>query len=562
MALFFIIFFITPGVWVYHTPMHKSPEHAPWVHKACRLLTLVFGMVYLSQFINYQAFLSTGDHGLNLYAAKAVLEGQRPYHDFHWFYGPLMLYYYAFCFKIFGVGLQSVLLGAVILKLLSGLLMFSICALYISPLLALCAAVWFWLFNFDFFYTYNNTGGITLGLFILYVLFLYFKTGLVRNLIWGSLACVALGMIKLNQGFCGIFCLNAGVMFHQWATHQKFPGSLRKYLITSSLVVPVFLIAANWLYVFGLPFYIIRQCFQYFGNDTQAWEYSSPLQVLAKMKDYLINRIRPHKDITAVTLFAGMSLIFLLYLKIKPVKKTERPGGNLVPISCLLLFVLAFAHEFWLSGVIFRSFWAQPFLFLLLFFSIGLAANRAHPRFQVILFLILIVLLGTRCVQKTNLIRSFKNQNQYLALDKARIYVGNPFDWIYTVTNTTRYLEKHMGTGESVFVLPYDPLYYFLLDRHSPTRQLAIVRFADIPPVQEQSIVAELEKTRPRWVILSNRSAVDNKGTGHLGVTYGLLVDQYIRENYTLQKEIGNWAGVAGWTNNHATKIFVRGHIP
>jgi len=549
--------------------MQNPPNNFPGVRKTCFLFTLLFGLFYLSQFINYQSLLSTGDHGLNLYAAQAVLEGQRPYHDFHWFYGPLTLYYYAFCFKIFGVGLQSVLLGAVILKLLSGLLVFSICALYISPIFALCAAAWFWLFNFDFFYTYNNTGGITLSLVIVYTLFLFFKKDRIKYLIFGSIACVGLGMVKFNQGLCGIFCLNAGVLLHQWSTRKKVSSPLKKYLLKSSLLVPVFLIAANWLYVLGLPFYIIRQCFQYFGNDTQAWDYASPLQIMINLKNYLFNRVWPHKDLAAVTLAAGMSLVYLIFSRINLAEKKNPPGG-LLPISCLIIFTLAFAHEYWLSGVIFRSFWAQPFLFLVMFFSIGLVASRFPARIQAGLFLCLFLVIGGRGVEKFQKVSSFKNQNQYLSLERANIYVGNSFDWIYTVTKTTRYLKENMGPDESVFVLPYDPLYYFLLDRRSPTRQVTIVQFTEIPERQERSIIAELEKSQPQWVIFSNRSAFDQKGTGRLGVTYGRLIDQYIRENYTLDKKFGNWAGVAGWTENHATCILrrkyivrvVRGHIP
>lgn len=538
--------------------MRTCPDSSPWIRKACLLLTLLFGVFCLGPFINYQAFLSTGDHGLNLYASQAILEGQKPYADFHWFYGPLMLYYYALCLKWFGVGIQSVLLGSVILKLISGLLIFGICVLYLSPMIAFGAAAWFWLFNFDFFYTYNHTGGITLSLLILYLLLLYYKTQKTGYLIAGSIACAALGMIKLNLGFCGIFCLNAGPVLQQMVKREQFPASLKKYLWASSLLVPVFLFAANWWFVRGLPFYVISQCYQYFGNDTDAWAYSTPWQVIINMKEYLISRVRPHNDLMAFTIVCFLAWMALCVRWMIPsVPKEKRRDEGLV-IATLSMFLVCFLHEYILSGVIFRAFWAQPFLFLLMFFSAGLALRLIPCKARTVFLLCLFAVLGTRCAMKIQKAGSFKNQNQFLALDRANIYVGNSFDWIYTVTNTTRYLQKHMHPDETLFVLPYDPLYYFLLDRLSPNRQVAMLKFVNIPEEQEQQIVDDLKKNPPRWVIMSNRATMDQQGTGQLGVTYGKRIDQYIKDNYTVDKEYGHWEGTPGWTANHSTRILQR----
>ena len=53
-------------------------------------LLILAGVCVLSPHFDYQPWLSQGDHGLNLYAAEASMRGERPYHDYHWFYGPLM----------------------------------------------------------------------------------------------------------------------------------------------------------------------------------------------------------------------------------------------------------------------------------------------------------------------------------------------------------------------------------------------------------------------------------------------------------------------------------------
>jgi hypothetical protein len=58
-------------------------------------LTGLTGLFLLLPGVQSQPFIATGDHGRDLYAAAAILQGEVPYRDFWWVYGPLMPYYYA-----------------------------------------------------------------------------------------------------------------------------------------------------------------------------------------------------------------------------------------------------------------------------------------------------------------------------------------------------------------------------------------------------------------------------------------------------------------------------------
>ena len=86
------------------------------------LLVFLAGILITAPYVNYQDFLSQGDHGRDLYAAQAVYRGELPYRDFWWVYGPLMPYYYGLFFKIFGVHISSMILGKLILRILGGIL--------------------------------------------------------------------------------------------------------------------------------------------------------------------------------------------------------------------------------------------------------------------------------------------------------------------------------------------------------------------------------------------------------------------------------------------------------
>src|SRR3989338_3946684 len=90
------------------------------------LATLLTGLFFLLPYHDFQLHLAQGDHGNNLYCFKKVMDGWRPYHDFWWVYGPLMLYYYGALMRFLGVNMHSVLIGYIFLQFLCGIVLYLI----------------------------------------------------------------------------------------------------------------------------------------------------------------------------------------------------------------------------------------------------------------------------------------------------------------------------------------------------------------------------------------------------------------------------------------------------
>lgn len=63
-------------------------------------------------------------------------------------------------------------------------------------------------------------------------------------------------------------------------------------------------------------------------------------------------------------------------------------------------------------------------------------------------------------------------------------------------------LEQRIQPGDSLFVFPYLPALYPLLDAHNPTRYLYL-QPGMMTPADEREAITEVETARPRWVVLA-----------------------------------------------------------
>ncbi|MCA9399431.1 MAG: glycosyltransferase family 39 protein, partial [Candidatus Omnitrophica bacterium] len=156
-------------------PFKLSPS------KICLFLTLLLGILIFYPRSNFQVRLAQGDHGRDLYSFQQTAQGAIPIHDYWTQNGPLMPYYYALIYKIFGSTIQSTLLGYYFLVLCAGLMIFLIAREFLSPLAALAGVLWYWTFRGEeFFYTYNHIGAVVCVLLSIYCLVRHIKNNTIR----------------------------------------------------------------------------------------------------------------------------------------------------------------------------------------------------------------------------------------------------------------------------------------------------------------------------------------------------------------------------------------------
>ncbi len=537
--------------------MSNSPSFSK---KFFLFLTIAFGCAYHTIHLNFQAWLATGDHGLVLYGAEKILEGQRPYHDFHYFYGPLMLYYYALWMKWLGIHLSSVLMGQTLLSIVTGTMLYQSLARFVRPAIGFFAAACFWLYGKTFFYTYNHIGIVALSAILFYLCVSYIDTPR-RRYVYGGLICAVLaGLIKLNFGIVMSLELILSVLIAQLLVHRQAFSKDNIILYIHGIVsVPLLIMGLSWLTVRGLPFHVIRQCYQYFGNDATVDEYPSiPENII-----FLVREISGRLQLEWITLVVAGGILILVIAQMIGQRSTSNhhhPNRNSIWCAWLItaIFLVGQCHEFILSGVYFRSFFSEPFYMILLGLSIGFMAQRAPAYLRRTVVGGLIAAAAAQLFITHLEVKHLRKPWQRLKFDRADVTIKNNPRWMYTVLNTIKFVNDHIPPDEAILFAPYDPLYYFLLDRDSPTRQLVFFEFTAIPDTQQQDIIRELNESRTQWIVLSNRIHSDDRGEGIFGTSHSRLIKRYLDDHFELVKTIGDWDKDYQWTDTCAVKILRR----
>ena len=370
------------------------------------ILTLLAGLFIFYPQIDYLPYISQGDHGRDLYAFSRAYEGDLPYQDYWWVYGPLMPYYYALFFKSLGVHVPALLTGKALLSLVSALLIYgTLLTATVTPLLALIGALWFLVFPPDFFITYNHTGGTTLLLALTFLVFQYLARPRVIFLYLGLGAVFFLSLVKLNFGVTGLFCLLVAVFgIDRTCKNPVTPG--KKIFYWAALVLPFFVFLVYGWFLRGLPVYALRQCLPYFGGD-QPYNISIPAGIGMLVKLTFENITATWQNIlftlvvvgataalAALPLASPFLLVFVAFVALAIMRSWRRGamialivtgtmllvGGQaivFVPVLILALPLLWWRSGFWTTAALgvmaywaiklFGSAWQLPILLVLAF---------------------------------------------------------------------------------------------------------------------------------------------------------------------------------------------------
>ncbi|MFA5260511.1 MAG: hypothetical protein WC450_04720 [Candidatus Omnitrophota bacterium] len=527
------------------------------------MFTLMAGIYILFPFHDFQYYLSTGDHGRELYSYKKALDGAVPYRDYSWLYGPFLLYYYALFYKIFGLTVQTVLWGQNLLILGIGLILYLTASLFMAPSLSMACALWYWTYRgTEFFYSYHNIGGVLAVLITLFFTFRYIKTARLNNVFYGFLSVTALLLIRLNMGLAILLAYFSSLLIVDYV--HKDPRRKKKKILYALLSATALIITViiYWVLMHPLPEYAIDQTFPY-THDQLAAERRGLLDTLTTFYKSILDKVP--SPLYRVIFGAGAALSLMQCLVLGMKKRIPAPQKEQLTLilSTLLIFFFFSLHEFIGSGVWFRFNWAFPVFLLLMFFLMHfLIAHSPLKTFTAVfyssLFFILSAGVSIEVLDIHHNINRIKSPGHLIHVGNNKIYTLQPPEWIQTVNQASQYIRDHVPAGQKIFTLPHDSLYNFLSERDNATRQLALFAHTGIPEEQERAIIADLERGDVNWVVESNRSRSEEFGMGTFGQTHCRMIADYIRANFEIVIQWGEWTRPPGWAWDHGVRIWKR----
>lgn len=522
------------------------------------LLTIISGIIALWPYQDFQYWISQGDHGRDLYAFKKTMQGSVPYRDYFWVFGPIMPYYYSLFFKIFGLHIHSILLAQNILILAVGILIFLTASIFLPGLLSYVVALWYWAFRgLDFFYTYNHIGAVVAMVASFYCLFLYVNKPRLKYVVWGCLSLLAVMLIRFNVGVVCLMAFSLGLLFAD--VIMKNPLARRNRLSHAAWAIGTLALAViiYILFFWKLPSHIFFQSFP-FKKDMRTDIAPSIFVALDWLFSYAVQfstSTLPRVFFSGVVLLSGAQTVFFLVNRTNPSNDKRKIMTCLLALSLYLLLPL---HEFILSGTFYRLCWIFPFTLIGCFFIIHHGIRSLSPSIKLLISMVLFFLSANSLLNDSIVLWTTKKPWHSLNLNGERIYTNQTPDWFFTVEKTTEFIRANVPPGQKIFALPFDPLYYFLTDRDSASRQLIFFEHTKIPPEQEQGVINDLIRHNVQYIVLSNRMASPYEGLGTLGKDYCPMLYQYIVSNYDVLLTVGPQGTSPGWAWNHEVKILKR----
>jgi hypothetical protein len=523
-------------------------------------LTVLTGAWIFAGQWDYQAYISQGDHGRDLYAFKMITEGAVPYRDFSWLFGPLMLYYYGAFFKWLGASIQSAVIGQNVLILLTGVFLYLTCARFFSPALSLLCALWYWSARgTEFFYTYNHSGGILCMVIMAYAGFSYIDRPRYRYILYGLLTAFLFILIRFNMAACVLAAWALGMVFADSLRFSPLARNRIRSIFYGALACGILALIVYWLYFRGLPIYVLWESFPL----SKAQRTDATVDVLTAVQ-WLGEILGPFFTSSA----AGYGILILIGLSVAGTAAllVQRPSNTLrdrrkigsVLVFCFLL-ILFTLHEYLLSGVAYRLYWSFPSFLLLLTAFLGYMLREV--RSLVVRLLIYGSLAYLAWVLATGvmlLVRQVHNPGHLLSRGETRAYSLQDPGWIDTVNRTCDFIEKNVPSGDKLFTVPFDTLYNFLTGRDQPVRQWVYFQHMIIPEEQQRATILGLEQERVNWILLSNRAISIEPGLGLFGVEYCQVLGRYIQENFDVAANFGPWTREPSWAWNHGVLILKR----
>ncbi|MBI5749430.1 MAG: hypothetical protein HZA00_09930 [Nitrospinae bacterium] len=123
-----------------------------------------------------------------------------------------------------------------------------------------------------------------------------------------------------------------------------------------------------------------------------------------------------------------------------------------------------------------------------------------------------------------------------LSMERANNIYTDPIEasWIKEITG---YIKNNTSSENTIFVVPLNPLWYFLTDRKNPTYYEWILPGELKTKTEQVKVIEQLKKTVPSFIIYAD-IAIDNREERRFS-NYAPMIFDFIINNYHIEKTVG-----------------------
>ena len=542
--------------------MHNQNSHSKSVSPVTRTGVLV--ILYLILFGYYFSF---SEYGLNIWDeggyANGTLRtwnGERALVDFNPNgYLPGRYLYGILLFKIFGINIQSLRLGIILLTPAMILMVYHSSRKLMSPGFAFLAALCM-LSAPSMYYNRFFTFFCVLNLFCLQRVieerdaprfFLLFTAILISGFFKFEVALFSMSIslfllllmfgvpsvrktLRKNEGRPSTGDYRYSPLF--WGGIGLLVGTLLTlvfYFLKNDLFLKVFELVIEAHRVWGNPF---PDLFPFFG-----------------LLDKLGPQIMVERSLFYLPIWVyGIVVGLLLARQFKTGKKAI--PSNLHVIAVLLFGICSFGLVIWRAGFdnLLRTLPPFYILFCYLLFRVRVRLirtpvfsnprNRSQDLFKTTVLNVMMVTLPFLYYYEMNFHQGFyagsigalKQETQLVELDRMKIYT-NPAEalWIQEVVDR---IQTYSRKGDPIFVLPLNPIFYFLTDRINPTPYDWILP-GMLKTEDELDVIERLKKNMPKMVVFVD-IPIDGKEERRLS-RYAPEIYNFLSTHYVFEEIIG-----------------------
>lgn len=497
------------------------------------------------------------DEGVILTGAYRVSAGELPYSSFWTMYSPGIYYFWSFIFSIVGKTLFIERIVSVVIAFVLVYYVYAVGLRYIKTNLnwtitSMCLVL------FSAFPLYGRANLVALLLFIVFTFhyFSYIENKSIKQIIFCG---IFAGMATLFRYEYGIYiliigsCLNLFINLTLKAPDKK--EKIKSFIKAESAFIMSYIVIVAPVaiyYLLSVPFELLMQ--QLYDVPTKIYTQYRYIP-LPFFKFFTSGEI---KSLFQLVKCIYETIMFLLPLSIvfyfifsSFADKYEGKVHNIDHVFYQKLFLVAFALVFW-SNVLIRADLEHLLPSLLpTFLMLGVLFKKTlNTRTKKVLFccFVLFIMSYPFVGKMLNIAKSYSSSNAELIDIPAAGRIHTEKLKAASLSATVKFIQENTAKEDKIFVacerhdMIYinDVLFYFLAER------LPAVFYHELHPgvattdKVQLEIIASLEKNNVKYIVVSKVNFVTDNTVN--SSTNSELLDYYIQENYTLERQFGDYS--------------------